>query len=107
MTVKYIRLLTGEDLLVDTTLDQSEEGKIKVKNPVRIVMSQAPNSEKINVGLAPWPQFTGSTELSINRAHILFETEPLPEFKDQYTRMFGGLLTPNPNSKLILPGMAR
>lgn len=111
MSVKIIKLITGEELLAEVLPNKSSllENAVFIKNPVRIVvMPPAPNMQfdpkkSANIGLAPWAEFSDDKEFVLDSSHVLAIMNPIKEFVTQYKSMFGGLVVPT-GSNLILPG---
>lgn len=100
MNIRILRLITGEDLLCEQV--SVTDAVVTIKNPVRIVvMPSKADPHTPSIGLAPWCEFAADKTMILQKEHILFNVEPINEFKNQYQGMFGGILTP-PN-KLILP----
>lgn len=101
MSVKIIKLITGEELLGEIL--PSSEAICKVKNPVRIVvMPNKIDPKTPNIGFAPWAEFSDDKEFEIDKSHVLAIMTPINEFVNQYNTMFGGLVVPKSN--LIIPG---
>lgn len=102
MSVKIIKLLTGEELIAEVL--PSDSATCRLKNPLRIVV--LPNKldpTKPNIALAPWAEFTDEREFFIDKSHVLAIMTPIKEFINQYNSMFGGLVLPTNN--LIVPGV--
>jgi hypothetical protein len=98
--IKIIRLITGEEILVEVTLDTGF--KVTVKNPIRIVViPNKQNMKEPTVGLAPWTEFSSDTEFTLDKQHILLIMTPIPEFVNQYQMAFSKIITPQPN--LLIP----
>lgn len=101
MSVKIIKLITGEELLGEIL--PSSEVICKVKNPVRIVvMPNKIDPKTPNIGFAPWAEFSDDKEFELDKSHVLAIMTPINEFVNQYNTMFGGLVVPKSN--LIIPG---
>lgn len=101
MSVKIIKLITGEELLGEIL--PSSEVICKVKNPVRIVvMPNKIDPKTPNIGFAPWAEFSDDKEFILDKSHVLAIMTPINEFVNQYNTMFGGLVVPKSN--LIIPG---
>lgn len=101
MSVKIIKLITGEELLGEIL--PSSEAICKVKNPVRIVvMPNKIDPKTPNIGFAPWAEFSDDKEFELDKSHVLAIMTPINEFVNQYNTMFGGLVVPKSN--LIIPG---
>lgn len=106
MSIKIIKLLTGEELIAKVL--PSGNDVVKLENPVRIVVippdprMQFDPKKSANIGLAPWAEFTDDKQFVLDKSHVLAIMNPIKEFVNQYNTMFGGLVVPTNN--LILPG---
>jgi hypothetical protein len=102
INVKLVKMISGEELIAEVVSDQ--ESHITIKNPVRVVVVPTKtNPQTPTVGFAPWAEFSEEKEFTIHKAHVIVTMKPVQEFINQYSAMFGGLVTPS--SKLIIPGM--
>lgn len=98
--VKFLKLLNGDELLVEVVSDKSETS-VRFKNPVRVVVMPNKIDPKVpSVGFAPWAEFSDDKEFSIDKSHILCIMAPITEFVQQYKGMFGGIVPAT--SKLII-----
>lgn len=101
MSVKLIKLVTGEEILADCGKDFGT--LIDIKNPVRVVvMPNKMDPKTPNIGFAPWAEFSDDKEFTLDKTHIVAIMTPINEFVNQYNSMFGGLVVPKSN--LIIPG---
>ena len=101
MTVKIIKLLTGEDILAEVPLENVDP--LVIKNPVRIiVMPNKIDPKTPNIGFAPWAEFSDDKTFTLDKANIIVIMNPIKEFIQQYNSMFGGLVLPTSN--LLVPG---
>ena len=101
MSVKIIKLITGEEILADC--GKTFDTLIDIKNPVRIiVMPNKIDPKTPNIGFAPWAEFSDDKEFTLDKSHIVAIMTPINEFVNQYNSMFGGLVVPKSN--LIIPG---
>ena len=101
MSVKLIKLVTGEEILADC--GKAFGTLIDIKNPVRIiVMPNKIDPKTPNIGFAPWAEFSDDKEFTLDKSHIVAIMTPINEFVNQYNSMFGGLVVPKSN--LIIPG---
>lgn len=91
MSVKSLRLITGEDIIADAIL---EDGIWTLKNPVRV--SMVPNGgPQPTFGFMPFPLTSNDKEIPIDEKYIVFVCEPAEEFLNQYNSLFGtGIITP-------------
>jgi Sm_like domain len=103
MSVKLIKLITGEELLGEVASTSPIPTSVVLKNPVRIVvMPNKIDPKTPNIGFAPWAEFSDEKEFVLDKSHILCIMTPIIEFVNQYNSMFGGLVVPKSN--LIIPG---
>ena len=106
MSVKVVRLITGEDLLCKILPSGSEV--VRMENPVRVVIipddprSQYDTKRAPRIGLAPYAEFSSDKEFTIDKSHVVCIMEPVKEFAAQYQSMFSGLILPTGN--LLTPG---
>lgn len=102
--VKIIKLITGEELLTELW-DNPISDKIKIKNPVRIVvMPNKLDPKNPSIGFAPWAEFSDDKEFVLDKSHIVTIMKPIRQFADQYTSMFSSIIM-NPNGQgLVIPG---
>lgn len=99
--VKFLKLLNGDELLVEIVSKGDYVGQIRFKNPVRVVVMPNKIDPKVpSVGFAPWAEFSDDKEFSIDKSHILCIMAPITEFVQQYKGMFGGIVPAT--SKLII-----
>jgi len=104
INVKLVKMISGEELIAEIVSDYEHESHITIKNPVRVVVVPTKtNPQTPTVGFAPWAEFSEEKQFTIHRAHVIVTMKPVQEFINQYSAMFGGLVTPP--SKLIIPGM--
>lgn len=101
MSVKIIKLITGEEILAE--VKDEFINPLPIKNPVRIiVMPNKIDPKTPNIGFAPWAEFSDDKEFVLDKSHVVAIMTPITEFVNQYNSMFGGLVVPKSN--LILPG---
>lgn len=85
MNIKFIRLLTGEDLVAQVT---QAGDSFKLKNPVRIVITPD------GLGMGPLCPFSKGKEIEIKTDHIVFIDDPEDEIRNAYNSQFGsGIVT--------------
>lgn len=101
MSVKIVKLLTGEDLLAKIL--PSSNTVVRMENPVRIVVMPNKIDPKVpNIGFAPWAEFSEDKEFIVDKSQVVVIMTPIKEFINQYNSMFTGIVLPTSN--LILPG---
>ena len=94
MTVKLIRMWSGEDVIADLIKD--EASSITITDPIVAVPSQ----QQGQIAFAPWSPLSQKGEIEITSKYIVYTTDPQPDIIEQYNSMFGKLSTPT--KKLIL-----
>ena len=94
MTVKLIRMWSGEDVIADMTKEDTDS--ITITDPIVAVPSQ----KQGQIAFPPWSPLSQKGELEITSKYIVYTTDPQPDIIEQYNSMFGKLSTPT--KKLIL-----
>lgn len=82
MSVKLIRLISGEFLMADVESDLNSLESVTLRDPVVLMLS------KESVGLAPFNPFGTEDTLVINGQHVLYVTEPQEDLLSEYNRAF-------------------
>jgi hypothetical protein len=98
--LKLVRLFTGEDILGDVL--EINDKKIKIKDPVRVVVVPSKDETSPGVALAPFSHWTKDKEIELYIHVVMAVMNPITEFANQYNAVFGGLVMAE--NKLILPG---
>ncbi len=93
--VKVIKLITGEELISEVT--EVDNNSYILTNPCIIIAT------KEGYGIAPWAFVSkeATTGIEIAQDKVLYVTEPVAEFEQQYTSAFSPVVTPS--SKIITP----
>ena len=94
MTVKLIRMWSGEDVIADLIKD--EASSITITDPIVAVPSQ----QQGQIAFAPWSPLSQKGEIEITSKYIVYTTDPQPDIIEQYNSMYGKIS--KPNNKLIL-----
>ena len=94
MTVKLIRMWSGEDVIADMTKEDTDS--ITITDPIVAVPSQ----KQGQIAFAPWSPLSQKGELEITLKYIVYIGDPQEEIIEQYNSMFGKLSAPT--KKLIL-----
>ena len=94
MTVKLIRMWSGEDVIADITKEDTDS--ITITDPIVAVPSQ----QQGQIAFAPWSPLSQKGELEITSKYIVYTTDPQPDIIEQYNSMFGKIS--KPTKKLIL-----
>ena len=94
MTVKLIRMWSGEDVIADIVEDNSDS--IVITDPIVAV----PSPHQGNIAFAPWSPLLQKDKLEVTKKYIDYIGDPQEEIIEQYNSMFGKLSTPT--KKLII-----
>ena len=94
MTIKLIRMWSGEDVIADVI--EENEYTITMENPIVAVPSQQPGQ----IGFAPWSPLHAKGKITITEKYVVYIGEPQEEIVDEYKTMFGKVSTPT--KKLII-----
>ena len=96
MNVKLLRLKSGEDIIADVTLVDTED-TIKVKNPAVIMpMGQQQQGGQMSMGFGPWAPFAEEKEFEIPRDWLVYISTPSKDLFNSYQQMFGsGIVVPD------------
>ena len=99
MTIKAIKLVSGEELVAEVLHESVDETTLEVKeitiqNPLAIMIQRAPTGD-LNVLLIPFAPYLGrhpTITFPMNR--IIFMVEVDEQMRNQYNTVFGGVVTP-------------
>ena len=95
MTVKLIRMWSGEDVITDV-IEKTNDYYI-IENPIVAVPSQ----QQGQIAFAPWsPLLAKGDGIEVTKKYVVYEADPQEDIVEQYNSMFGKLSTPT--KKLIL-----
>ena len=96
MTVKLIRMWSGEDVVAD--LVKETEDSVTIVNPIVAV----PSGQE-NIAFAPWSPIIkkDNTEIEVTKKYVVYISETQDEIIEQYNQMYSPVETP-PTKKLIL-----
>ena len=94
MTVKLIRMWSGEDVIADITKEDTDS--ITITDPIVAVPSQQPGQ----IAFAPWSPLLQKDKLEVTRKYIVYIGDPQPDIIEQYNTMFSKISTPT--KKLIM-----
>ena len=94
MTVKLIRMWSGEDVIADITKEDTDS--ITFTAPIVAVPSQ----QQGQIAFAPWSPLLQKDELEVTKKYIVYIGDPQEEIIEQYNSMFCKLS--KPTKKLIL-----
>ena len=94
MTVKLIRMWSGEDVIADITKEDTDS--ITITDPIVAVPSQ----QQGQIAFAPWSPLLQKDKLEVTKKYVVYMADPQEEIIEQYNSMFGKLS--KPTKKLIL-----
>ncbi len=86
MTVKIVKIVTGEEVIGSEELSTSEG--IVLKNPAVILMRQTPDG-KFSVALAPYMAYAEFGRVHIYKTAIAADCEPDVQMVNEYNRIYG------------------
>ena len=95
MTVKLIRMWSGEDVIADITKEDTDS--ITFTDPIVAVPSQ----QQGQIAFAPWsPLLAKGNGIEVTKKYVVYEADPQSDIVDQYNSMFGKISTPTKNLML-------
>ena len=94
MTIKLIRMWSGEDVIADIIKEESDS--ITITDPIVAV----PSNQQGQIAFAPWSPLVKKDKLEIVMSYIVYIADPQDEIIEQYKTMFGKISTPT--KKLII-----
>ena len=95
MTVKLIRMWSGEDVITDV-IEKTNDYYI-IENPIVAV----PSPQQGNIAFAPWsPLLAKGNGIEVTKKYVVYEADPQEDIIEQYNSMFGKIS--KPTKKLIL-----
>tara|TARA_B100001250_G_C19210967_1_gene533613 strand:+ start:116 stop:406 length:291 start_codon:yes stop_codon:yes gene_type:complete len=96
MTVKLIRMWSGEDVVAD--LVKETEDSVTIVNPIVAVPSG-----QGSIAFAPWSPISkgDNTQIEVTKKYVVYISDTQDEIIDQYNQMYAPITIP-PKKKLIL-----
>ena len=94
MTVKLIRMWSGEDVIADIVEETTDS--IVITDPIVAVPSQ----QQGQIGFAPWSPLLQKDKIEVTKKYVVYEGNPQEEIIEQYNSMFSKIS--QPTKKLIL-----
>ena len=95
MTVKLIRMWSGEDVITDVT-EKTKDYYI-IENPIVAV----PSPQEGRIAFAPWsPLLSKDSRIEVTKKYVVYEANPQDDIIEQYNSMYGKISTPT--KKLII-----
>ena len=98
MNIKYLKLVTGEELVSEFIENSKYDTENKLKKPLGILMSQT--DKGFNIQLVPYGAMADNEEIMVNYKNIVFTAEPEQKLRNQYESITGGVITP-PEPKIV------
>ena len=94
MTVKLIRMWSGEDVIADIVEENTDS--VVITDPIVAVPSQ----QEGRIAFAPWAPLLQKDKLEVTKKYIVYIGDPQAEIIEQFNSMFGKIS--KPTKKLIL-----
>ena len=94
MTVKLIRMWSGEDVIADIVEDNTDS--IVITDPIVAVPSQQDG----RIAFAPSSPLVQKDKLEVTKKYIVYIADPQEEIIEQFNKMFGKIS--QPTKQLIL-----
>jgi len=94
MTVKLIRMWSGEDVIADIVEENTDS--VVITDPIVAVPSQ----EQGRIAFAPWSPLLQKDKIEVTKKYIVYIGDPQAEIVEQFNSMFGKIS--KPTKKLIL-----
>ena len=94
MTVKLIRMWSGEDVIADIVEENTDS--VVITDPIVAVPSQ----QEGRIAFAPWSPLLQKDKLEVTKKYIVYIGNPQDGIIEQYDSMFGKIS--QPTKKLIL-----
>ena len=94
MTVKLIRMWSGEDVIAEIT--KEDTNSITITDPIVAVPSQKQGL----IAFARWSPLLQKDKLEVTKKYVVYMANPQEEIIEQYNSMFGKIS--KPTKKLIL-----
>jgi len=94
MTVKLIRMWSGEDVIADIVEENTDS--VVITDPIVAVPAQ----EQGRIAFAPWSPLLQKDKIEVTKKYIVYIGDPQAEIIEQFNSMFGKIS--KPTKKLIL-----
>ena len=94
MTVKLIRMWSGEDVIADIVEENTDS--VVITDPIVAVPSQQDG----RIAFAPWSPLLQKDKIEVTKKYIVYIGDPQAEIIEQFNQMFGKIS--KPTKKLIL-----
>jgi len=102
MSIRGIKLVTGEEVIAD--VENSGDNRYKLNNPVQLrVVPPSVAGGSPSMGFMPFPSFgKESSSVIVEPLHVVYMYEPVEDIVSNYKSFFSGIITPS--SKQIITG---
>ena len=94
MTIKLIRMWSGEDVIADIVKETADV--LVITDPIVAV----PSNQQGQIAFAPWSPLLEKDKLEVTKKYVVYMANPQEEIIEQYNSMFGKIS--KPTKKLIL-----
>ena len=91
MNIKYVKLVTGEELVTEY-IEETRNPKVIMKNPLGILAQQT--EKGFNIQLVPYGSMADKETIVVNQKNIVFTVEPETKLRNQYESITGQVITP-------------
>jgi hypothetical protein len=92
MTIKAVKLVSGEELVVEIT--DENDSSVTFKNPVASVLQRSQNTGGAALGFMPW-MHAADGPFTVDRNKIICIANVADEVKNGYNQIFGaGIVVP-------------
>jgi hypothetical protein len=97
MNIQGIKLVTGEEVIADVSVNP--QSQLQLKNPVQLrVAPPKVAGASPQMGFIPFPTFSQQKEgeiIIVEPLHVVYTYTPASDISDNYNQMFGsGIITP-------------
>ncbi len=98
--IKGVKLLTGEEIVADVTVDENSK-MLSMKNPLTVILQPTPTGE-MTIRFFPFAPYAENHTVSLSVEKTVYVIDVDEGLKNQYNTIFGaGIMTPPPK-KIIL-----
>lgn len=88
MTIKCVRLITGEDIIGDVSDSFTADDPVVIKNPAQIVIRQT-ETGSVGAAFAPFMPFAKNNTVKFYANAVIGEIEIDLNLVNEYNRIFG------------------
>lgn len=95
--IRLYKFTSGEEILADVKEDHSDF--IVIGDAVTLIYRQQ-EAGKMSVGFAPYMPYAQG-DITINKHSISASSDPVDDLKNEYNRIFGGIIVAPANDTLL------